>query len=182
MCAGGLRARKREEGVMEEVEYWWNKDSSFRFEVVGYMEGRGGRIRYTVWLVDGPLYRAHKSIVLHVLEKVTGHGDGQINVYAFGKKIACYEDEFGDRHRQWVARNFVKRIKEEEAALENEWGEMRAMVVRLMRWKCAGLPIENVRAVVRGCREDWLGGAHALGWRKVMLGTKLIERVIVKYC
>ena len=87
MCAGAGRAKKK--GRMEEVAYWWNKNSPFRFEVVGNARDRGGRIRYTIWLVDGPLYKEHKSIVLNVLEKLTGHGDCQINVYAFGKQIAC---------------------------------------------------------------------------------------------
>ena len=170
---------------MHKVAKGWNEltpaGSPFRLKVMGYSKERNRRTRYTVMMQDGPLYEAHKSIILSVLEKITMDGDWQINVYAFNKQVACYEDAFQHRFRGWAARNLAKKIRAREADWEKDWSEMRVMIVRVMRRLCHALPADNVRNVVRECRAHWrsLQGPHDTDWKELNLGTKRIERVIV---
>ena len=171
---------------MQKITKYWNKltpdEAPYRFRVHGYSRESNGRTRYTVTVRDGPLYETHKSIVLTVLEKLTPQGDGQINVYAFNKQIACYEDVFQDRYQGWVARNLIKKIREREADWERDWSEMQLTIMRVIWRHCHALPAENKRNMVRECRAHWLtrsfSGTQYSHWRDLNLGTKRIDYVI----
>lgn len=170
---------------MQKITKCWNKltpaESPYRFKVHGYSRERNGRTRYTVTVREGPLYDTHKSMVLTVLEKLTQYGEGQINVYAFNRQIACYEDHFQDRYQGWVACNLVKKIREREAVWENDWSEMQLTILRVMWRHCHALPTGNKSDVVRECRAHWLSRSFSdQHWRNLNLGTKKFEYVIVR--
>ena len=173
------------EMAMKVAKGWNCVDAPFCFKVTEYSRERSGRKRYTVRVQDGPLYETHKSMVLSVLEQLTKpHEDWQINVYAFDRLIACYEDEFSDgRYQGWAARSLVRKIREREADWEWDWSEMQLTIVRVMWRHCHALPVENIRNVVRECRNHWrsLSGPHNSDWNDLNLGTRRIERVLVKW-
>ena len=183
---GGSALLKREmETKIAVKEKQWNRweEDTFRFKVTRYSREKSGRERYTVTVVDGPLYETHKSMTLTVMEQLTKpHEDGQINVFAFNRQIACYEDAWQDRFQGWVAWRLVKKIREREADWEWDWTEMQLTIVRVMWRYCHALPVENVCNVVRECRAHWrsLRGPHDSEWKNLNLGTRRIERVIVR--
>ena len=180
LSASALVEREMEMELFVKAEQWNCVEAPFRFRVTGYSRERK-RKRYTVRVEDGPLYETHKSVVLSVLEKLTSHGDWQINVFAFNRQIACYEDAFQDRYQGWVPRSLVRKIRERKADWEWDWTEMQLTIVRVMWRYCHALPVENVCHVVWKCRAHWrsLSGPHDSEWKDLNLGTRRIERVIV---